>query len=58
MRAVIQRVKKASVQVESKVVGQIDKGMLIFIGISHSDTKIQADWLVKKLIGVGIFDEE
>ena len=57
MRAVIQRVNKASVQVESQVVGQINKGMLILIAVAHTDTKIQADWLVKKLIDLRIFDD-
>ena len=49
MRLLIQRVTKASVRVNEKTVGSIDKGALIFIGIKSTDTKAQADWLMAKI---------
>lgn len=48
MKLVIQRVKKASVEVEEKIVGEIEKGFLVLVGIKTGDTKEQADYLVKK----------
>ncbi len=58
MKVVIQRVKEAKVMVESEIVGQIKAGMLIFLGVAQSDSKVQADWLIKKLIDLRIFDDE
>ena len=58
MRFVIQRVKNASVEVDNNVVGAIDKGFLVLIGITHEDTKETADKLIKKLIGLRIFEDE
>ena len=58
MRFVIQRVTKASVTVEEKVVGKIDNGFMVFIGVSEDDTKEIADKLIKKLVGLRIFEDE
>ena len=58
MKLVIQRVKEASVEVNKNVVGQIDKGLLIFVGITHTDTKEIADYLVKKVCNLRIFEDE
>ncbi len=58
MRFVIQRVTKASCTVEGNVTGKIDKGFLVLIGISADDTKEIADKMIKKLIGMRIFDDE
>ena len=58
MRFVIQRVTEASVSVDGQVIGQIDKGFLVFIGVSQTDTKEIADKMVKKLIGLRIFEDE
>ncbi|MBE6881041.1 MAG: D-tyrosyl-tRNA(Tyr) deacylase [Ruminococcaceae bacterium] len=58
MRFVIQRVTRASCTVEGKVTGKIDKGFLVLIGISADDTKEIADKMIKKLIGMRIFDDE
>ena len=58
MRLVIQRVIKASVDVDGKTVGSIGKGFLVLIGITHDDTKEIADKLIKKLIGLRIFEDE
>lgn len=58
MRFVIQRVTKASVTVENEVVGKIDKGFLVLIGVTNEDTKEIADKMVKKLCGMRIFEDE
>ncbi len=58
MKLVIQRVKNASVTVEEKVVGEIEKGFLVLIGIKVGDTKEQADYLVKKLCNLRVFTDE
>ncbi len=58
MRFVIQRVKESSVSVDGKVIGQIDKGFMVLIGVSNSDTKEIADKMIKKLIGLRIFEDE
>ena len=58
MRFVIQRVTQASVTVDSKTVGEINKGFLVLIGISQTDTKQTADKMVKKMLGLRIFDDE
>lgn len=58
MKFVIQRVKKAKVEVEDKVIGEIGEGFLVFIGVANEDTKEIADKLVKKLLGLRIFADE
>lgn len=58
MKLVIQRVKKAKVEVEEKVVGKIEKGFLVLIGITHTDTKQEADYLAKKLCNLRVFEDE
>lgn len=58
MRFVIQRVNHASVEVDGSIVGKIDKGFMVLIGIADSDTKELADRFVKKLIGLRIFEDE
>lgn len=58
MKFVIQRVNHASVSIEGEIVGSIKKGFLVFIGVSQEDTKEIADKMIKKLIGMRIFDDE
>ena len=58
MKLVIQRVKNAKVEVDSKIVGEIEKGFLVLIGIKVGDTKEQADYLVKKLCKLRVFTDE
>ena len=58
MRFVIQRVSKASVAVDNQVIGQISKGFLVLIGVSQSDDQGIADKMIKKLIGLRIFEDE
>ena len=58
MKFLIQRVSKADVKVDDKIIGQIGKGFLVFVGISDSDDKSVADKMIKKLIGLRIFKDE
>lgn len=58
MKFVVQRVRHASVSVEGEQIGKIGKGFLVLVGISQTDTRTIADKLVKKLIGLRIFDDE
>ena len=58
MRFVIQRVTHASVTVDGNTVGKIGKGFLVLIGIHDSDTREIADKLIKKLLGLRIFDDK
>ena len=58
MKLVIQRVKEASVEVNENIVGKIDKGFLILVGITHTDSKEIADYLVKKVCNLRIFEDE
>ena len=58
MKLVVQRVKQASVKVDEDIVGKIDKGYLVLIGITHTDTKEIAEYLVKKLCNLRIFEDE
>ena len=58
MKFVIQRVNNASVTIDENIVGKINKGFLVLIGVSNDDTKEIADKMIKKLIGMRIFDDE
>lgn len=58
MKFLIQRVTEASVSVDDAVIGQISKGFLVFIGVNQTDTKEIADKMVKKLLGLRIFEDE
>ena len=58
MRVVIQRVKRASVEVESQIIGEINKGLMILVGIENTDSQDDIDWLCKKICNLRIFDDE
>lgn len=58
MRFLVQRVTQANVEVEHQIIGSIGKGFLVFVGISNTDTEEIADKMVKKLIGLRIFEDE
>lgn len=58
MRFVIQRVKNARVSIDQKIAGAIEKGLLVFVGVSEGDTEKIADKMIKKLIGLRIFEDE
>ena len=57
MKFVIQRVKQASVKVGGSVIGEIEKGYLVLIGVSDKDTEAVADKMIKKMIGLRIFED-
>jgi len=57
MRAVVQRVKRASVTVDDAMVGKIESGLLVLMGVSRSDTQEAADYLIEKLLGLRIFED-
>ncbi len=58
MRFIIQRVSEASVTVDEKIIGQIQEGFMVLIGISNEDTKEIADKMTKKMLGLRIFEDE
>ena len=58
MRFVIQRVQHANVSVDGQIIGAINKGLLVFIGVTHADTREIADKMVKKLVNMRIFQDE
>ena len=58
MRLVIQRVLQAEVQVNENTVGKINKGLLVFVGACHEDSREVADKYLKKLLGLRIFEDE
>ena len=58
MRALIQRVSRASVTVEERITGSIDQGFLILIGIEETDTDEDLTWLSRKIVGLRLFDDD
>ena len=58
MRAVIQRVSKASVTVEGTIIGQIQRGLMVLVGIVNEDDNADIEWLSNKIIHMRIFDDE
>ena len=58
MRIVIQRVKHASVSIDNNVKSAIQQGLLILLGVGENDTEDDANWLIKKIVGLRIFDDE
>ena len=58
MRAVLQRVRHASVTVDGEVIGKIPGGLLVLLAIKTSDTEKELDWMVKKVAGLRIFTDE
>ncbi len=58
MRAVLQRVTSASVQVDDKIVGEIQQGLLVLLGVGHGDTAAEAKWLAHKTADLRIFQDD
>jgi D-tyrosyl-tRNA(Tyr) deacylase len=58
MRAVVQRVREASVEVDGFLVGEISHGFLVLLGVTHSDGKEEAAWLARKIAGLRVFDDD
>jgi len=58
MKALVQRSLNSSVSVDGSVVGSIDKGLVLLVGFTHTDTLEDIDYLVKKIVNLRIFDDE
>lgn len=58
MRVVIQRVKQAKVEIDQQVIGEIEQGLLLLLGIESEDTSEDIDWLCKKINSLRIFSDE
>lgn len=58
MKVVLQRVSEANVKVDDHIVGAIEKGLMLLIGVDESDEFSDADWLVKKIIDVRVFSDD
>lgn len=58
MKIVIQRVTHAKVAVDGNIVGQIDKGLLVLVGVTHTDTESDAEWLAAKTTSLRIFNDD
>lgn len=58
MRVVVQRVSSGSVSVADKIVGAITQGYVILLGITHTDTEIEAQWLANKVVGLRVFADD
>lgn len=58
MRVVIQRVQKASVTVDEKIIGEIGKGLLVLAGFEKSDTQEDFDWIIQKITQLRVFPDE
>lgn len=58
MKALVQRVKNASVNVNGEIVSSINQGLLIFLGVEKNDTKLNADYLAKKIANLRIFEDQ
>ena len=58
MKIVVQRVKKADVKVDGEIIRKIDKDVMVLVGVKHTDTKENADYLAKKLCKLRVFEDE
>jgi D-aminoacyl-tRNA deacylase len=58
MRAVIQRVSRASVTIDNEIVGSIGSGLLVLLGVTHTDSTEQARWLAEKIVNLRIFNDD
>ena len=58
MRALLQRVTRASVTVDGQVVGRIGHGFVVLLGITQADTRAEAEWVAAKIAGLRVFDDD
>ena len=58
MKVLVQRVLEANVKVDNKIVGEINKGLLLFVGFTNTDTSKEIDYMVNKVLNLRIFDDD
>ncbi len=58
MRAVVQRVSRAQVTVDARIVGEIGRGLLVLLGVTQADSETDADYLADKIVGLRIFEDQ
>ncbi|HSM56610.1 MAG TPA: D-aminoacyl-tRNA deacylase [Candidatus Sulfomarinibacteraceae bacterium] len=58
MRALIQRVSRASVSVDGEVVGAIQQGFVVLLGVTHGDGELEAEWMANKVAGLRLFEDD
>lgn len=58
MRVVVQRSLESKVEVDSKIVGKINKGLVLLVGFTHNDSISDIEYMIKKILGLRIFDDE
>lgn len=58
MRVLVQRVSEASVKIEERIHGSIDRGLLLLVGIEHDDTEEDVNWISQKILNLRIFNDE
>ena len=58
MKAVVQRVTRASVRVDGQTIGEVGRGLLVLLGIGRDDVEVDADWMIKKLLALRIFPDD
>ncbi|WP_304340796.1 D-aminoacyl-tRNA deacylase [Metaclostridioides mangenotii] len=58
MRSVVQRVSSSSVTVDGDVIGKIDKGLMVLLGVTHDDTSKDVDYMIDKILNLRIFEDE
>lgn len=58
MRLVIQRVSRASVSTDGETIGEIERGLMVLVGVEHGDEQSDAEWLAAKTVGLRVFDDE
>ena len=58
MKAIVQRVSRASVRIDGRIVGEIKRGLLVLLGIGKEDVVADADWMIKKLLALRIFPDD
>lgn len=58
MKVVVQRCKKASVTVEGEIIGKINQGFVLLVGITHDDNIDQSEWLADKIVNLRVFEDE